>query len=157
MENYEQEFQEKSQLPDENQFFANPQIAGYLLTTSKWGKFLAIVGYVVMALMIVFGIFIFITLSFGSPFPEPGFMSGIMGFFYVIVGALYFIPVTNLLRYSMEIKKGIDSNDMQSINSGFRNLKSLFKFIGIFTVVTLALYAIIVIVLILSLLFSGFL
>ncbi len=150
MENSEKKTQDENQFQAENQIFASPEIAGYLLTTSKWGKFLAIVGYVVMALMIIFGIIMIVSTSLMNALPNSGFIKGIMGFVYVIIGAVYFFPVTYLLRYSVRIKKGLNSDDVQSITSGFENLKSLFKFTGIFTIVMLAIYVVIFIFIIIS-------
>lgn len=150
MENNEKKTQDENRFQGENQIIASPEIAGYLLTTSKWGKFLAIVGYVVMALTIILGIFMIVSFSIMKTFSGPGFFTNIMGFVYVIIGAVYFFPVTYLLRYSVRIKKGLNSDDMQSITSGFENLKSLFKFMGIFTIVMLAVYVLIFIFIIIS-------
>jgi hypothetical protein len=44
------------------------------------------------------------------------------------------------------MKQGLQTNDQQTVTSGFGNLKSLFKFMGIFTIVILSMYAVALIV-----------
>jgi hypothetical protein len=46
----------------------------------------------------------------------------------------------------VQIKKGLKSNDITTITAGFQNLKSLFKFMAIVTIVILSIYGLILIV-----------
>jgi hypothetical protein len=48
---------------DENSLIGNAEINGYLFETSKWGKFLAIIGYIGMVLLVLLGIFMMLGLS----------------------------------------------------------------------------------------------
>jgi hypothetical protein len=132
--------------PVEDQFIINPEIKGYLLETSKWGKFLAIIGYVGMGLMLLLGVMIMVGGSIFSSMTNVGFPIRIMGLVYIVIGALYFIPVNYLYKFSTKMTMGFHSPDQEAVTSGFENLKSLFKFMGIFTIVILSIYILIIIV-----------
>ena len=125
----------------ENLLTVNSEIKDFLLETSKWGKLLAIVGYVGMGLLILLGLGIIVGFSVFSSLSDVGFPIGIMGVFYIIIAVLYFFPVNYLHKFSIQIKQGLNLNNQQSVTSGFENLKSLFKFMGIFTIVILSIYA----------------
>lgn len=126
--------------------FINKEINDYLLETSKWGKFLAIVGYIFMGLMILLAIFMMVGLSALSKFSSTGFPMGPIGFVYILFAVIYYFPVTYLYKFSVQIKDGLNQKDQPVLTSGFRNLKSLFTFMGILTIVILAIYAIILVV-----------
>jgi hypothetical protein len=82
-----------------------------------------------------------------------GFPMTMVGFLYLGIGAIYFFPINYLYQYSAKIKQGLQSNDSLTITSAFENLKSLFKFMGIFTIVILSLYGLILLIAIPTLLF----
>jgi hypothetical protein len=130
----------------ENAFIPTPEINGYLLETSKWGKFLAIVGYVGLGILIILALFIMIGFSQISKFSGVGFPMGIIGFLYIIIAVIYYFPINYLYRFSVQIKHGLTSNDLSSVTSGFRNLKSLFKFLGIFIIILMSIYALILVI-----------
>lgn len=115
------------------------EVKNYLLETSKWGNFLAIVGYVGIGLIIIMALVVLIGFSFFNPAKDLG-MRGI-GLIYILIAVAYYFPINYLHRFSKQIKLGITGNDEQSLTSGFENLKSLFKFMGIFTIITLSIYA----------------
>jgi hypothetical protein len=130
----------------EVQVSVNQEIMGYLLEISKWGKFLAIVGYIGIGFLILAAFGVIIGGSFLSGFSDFEFPMGIFGVLYLVIAVLYFFPVNYLYRFSGQIRQGLNSNDQQSVTSGFGNLKSLFKFMGIFTIVMLSIYALALIV-----------
>jgi hypothetical protein len=130
----------------EKSFFPNDEIKAYLLETSKWGKFMAIVGYVGMGILILIALFMMFGLSKLSGLPGPGFPMGMFGLIYIVLAAMYYFPVTYLYQFSLKIKQGLNSDDFPTIVAGFSNLKSLFKFIGIFTIVVLSIYGVLLLI-----------
>jgi hypothetical protein len=126
---------------DEVLMSVNHEIKDYLLETSKWGKLLAIVGYIVIGLLILLGFGVIVGFSVFGKITHIGFPMGFFGIVYILIAVLYYFPVNYLNKFSDQIKKGVNSNDQQSVTSGFGNLKSLFKFMGIFTIVVLSMYA----------------
>ena len=122
----------------------NSEISMYLAETAKWGNLLAIVGYVFMGLIIMASLIMIIGFSFISK--ETGFPMWILGLVYLVMAGVYYIPVTYLYRFSQQMKLAVKRHDEQLYTSGFANLKSLFKFFGIFTIVMLALYGLMIVV-----------
>jgi hypothetical protein len=134
-----------SNLTRENNFFSTNEITSYLLETAKWGKFLAITGYIGIGLVLLAAIGV-MGMGMGGAsqlVPGMGIGMGAFGMIYIIIAVFYFFPVYYLHQFSLKMKQGLMSQDPQNIAIGFRNLKSLFKFMGIFTVVILSIYAVI--------------
>lgn len=134
------------------------EIKSHLDGAGKWGKFLAIMGFVFMGLMLVMGIIMSIALSFipareAGIFPFPPFL---IGFVYLIIGAIYFLPILYLYRFSTGIKHALQLKNQNQLTKAFFNLKSLYRFIGILMIVFLALYPIMIIAFVFAGLFSGF-
>jgi hypothetical protein len=125
-------------------FFTNDELNSHLRETAKWGKLLAIVGFVGL------GILVIIALVFISGLTNPlarntGGLPQWMGIIYLAMGALYYFPTSYIYSFSKSIKNGLDSNDEETVLSGFSKLKSLFKFMGITTLVILSIYALIIV------------
>lgn len=136
MENLENEEPEKDLLLFDDE--ANV----YLLETAKWGKFLAIVGYVFMGILVLFGILMIFGISRINTLGGVRFPFGFMSVIFLLTFVLYYFPITYLYRFSVKIKKGILSKNGSDVTAGFSNLKSMFKFMGIFTIVILSFYVI---------------
>ncbi len=111
----------------------------YLAETAKWGKFLAILGYITVGLMALGGIVMITTLSHFDDL-NPDFNMSWMGYLYLLIALFYYFPVRYLHRFSEKISKGIASENVEEVTLGFENLKSLFKFMGIATIVIISLY-----------------
>lgn len=141
--------------PVENLLIINSEIKGYLLETSKWGKFLAIFGYVGMGLLLLLGVVFTVGFSIFNSFSGVGFPMKIMGFVYILIAVSYYFPLTYLYRFSVQLKQGLNSINQQTVTSGFENLKSLFKFMGILTIVVLSIYALIIIAIVPITIFSA--
>lgn len=130
----------------ENSILNNTEINNYLLETSKWGKMLAIIGYVGIGLMILLALFMMIEMSEFSRAIGSGIPMRYLGFIYVVIAIIYYFPVTYLHKFSDQIKLGLQSKEIDTLTSGFRNLKSLFKFMGIFTIVMLCFYGLMLLI-----------
>lgn len=116
----------------------------FLSNTARWGKFLSIMGFIFIGLMVVGGLFASTLMS--TVADDAGYGSGIMGgaffgFFYLIFALLYFFPVLYLYKFSTKMERGLRARDEETVTESFRNLKSLFKFMGVLTIVMLSFYA----------------
>jgi len=119
-----------------------------LLETAKWARFLAIVGFVFLGLMVVGGIFAFTAMAgtFGSTESSfsglllSGFGAG-MAVFYVLIAFMWFFPLLFLLRFANRMRMAVQGNDQQALSVAAQNLKVFFRYIGIITIVVLSLYA----------------
>lgn len=132
----------------------DPLTKSHLYETAKWARFLSIVGMISLALMILFGLFfstIFSGLSnnsFDGAEPSTEWTTGMgmaMGIIYIIIAIIWFFPLLYLLRFSNTIKSAVNSNDQNALNVSFQNLKACFRYIGILTIIVIALYALILV------------
>lgn len=123
-----------------------PEIQEFLKETAKWGKFLGIVGFVMVGIFVLLGIFMAFFMGsmmadMGEAGAFGGAMGGALGFVYVILGLMYLFPSLYLYRFSKKMKIALDQHDQQYLYDSFQNLKSLYKFMGIFMAVILGIYA----------------
>ena len=116
-----------------------------LMATAKWGRFIAIVGFVFIGLLVVLSIFMGLSMA-AAPAAEGNYFSGSfvgggMAFMYMLMAVIYFFPTLYLYRFSSRVKEAVLRQDEFSLESGLFNLKYCFRFIGIMTIVFLVLYA----------------
>ncbi|WP_420577528.1 DUF5362 family protein [Ekhidna sp.] len=127
-----------------------------LLEAVKWGKFLAIIGLIMSGMVVLFGLIMIG--GAGGAFDEvyPGIGGGV-GFIYILFSLLYIFPSLYLLRFSTQLKRGINSSDQESCSDAYNNLRRLFLFMGVLTIVVLALYALIILFAIMGSVMGGML
>ncbi len=118
----------------------------HLAETARWGRFLAIVGFVMIALIVLAAA---LFMAMGSALTEamaqsggPAFSGQVFGVIYLILGGIYLYPTVQLFNFAKNTKAALQSNQSQLITESMGNLKSVFKFFGIITILVIALYAI---------------
>ena len=117
----------------------------FLKETAKWTKFLAILGFVGIGLMVLGSLVMLFapsSLMSNGDFPFGGKI--FMMLLYLAFAVLYYFPISYLYQFSENTKKAIENNDNNAIRDAFEFLKSHYKFIGILTIIMLSLYAIII-------------
>jgi hypothetical protein len=125
-----------------------------LLTASRWGNILAIIGFVLTGIGALIGLLMFASFASMSAFGGIPGMEGIVplmwggGVLYMAVLVLYVLPLLYLRRFATSMKAAIDGDGSQSLATSFENLGRLFKFLGIFTLVLIGVYILFYIVLI---------
>lgn len=122
----------------------------HLSEAAKWAKFLAIVGFVVCGLIVIAGIFAGSFLSMmsgvysdeyrGSTALTSG-MGAFMAIFYAGIAVLFFFPYLFLFRFANHMKSALNTSDQQTLNSSFQNLKIMFRYVGILTIILVSFYA----------------
>jgi len=120
----------------------------YLKETSKWAKFLAIVGFIMAGFMVLMGLFmgtIMSTMGGGMGGEIPGFPVWTFSVLYILFAILYIMPMLYMYRFASKIQTALVQQNQVVLNSAFENLKSLFKFAGIMTIIMLALYALMIV------------
>jgi hypothetical protein len=118
---------------------------GYLLEAAKWARILAILGFVMVGIMVLFALFagtMFSALSNIADSPMPAFPGAMFSLIYLAVAALYFFPILYLYKFAIGIREAIKREDEPSLVKAFQNLKSHYKFIGILAMITVGFYAI---------------
>ncbi len=117
----------------------------FLKETAKWTKFLAILGFVGIGLMVLGSLVMLFapsSLMSNGDFPFGGKI--FMMLLYLAFAVLYYFPISYLYQFSENTKKAIENNDNNAIRDAFEFLKSHYKFMGILTIILLAFYAILI-------------
>jgi|TARA_B110000259_G_scaffold83079_1_gene97041 hypothetical protein len=114
---------------------------GFLTETSKWCKFLSILGFVGLGLLLLSSFFINTIYSNMSQASAMPFNLGIvMTIVYVLIIAIYIFPIYYLYQFSVQLKKALISKDDETLASAFEMLKSHYKFTGVFSIIMLSIY-----------------
>jgi hypothetical protein len=127
-------------------------VKAHLTNAAKWGKFLAIIGFVGIGLTVLLGLFFgaFMNLLasdlynddlYGDDFSSFAILSPIFyTILYIVIAAVYFFPVLYLYKFSSRMLRAIPDQDQYALERSLGSLNRLFKFMGIVTIVILALY-----------------
>lgn len=119
--------------------------------TVKWTKFIAITGFVMLAIMLAIP-FVFLFVNFPDEFEA---FSGFQFLPIIIVGAIYFFPIYYLFKFSILAKSALRFNDSNLITSAFKYLKLHYRFMGIMLIIVLAIYLIALIAIMTGFLIGG--
>lgn len=135
----------------EEKLSLNESAVSALRESAKWCMFLAIIGFIGIAFMILAGAFMMFAMSalsnnpaFGSANPFGGFKT-YMGLMYIVIAALYFFPIYYLYKYATGTKRALESSNSDVLSDALVNLKSHHKFLGITTIVVISLYILVII------------
>lgn len=126
----------------ENSFFENNISTHYLLETARWGKFIAILGFIGMGIVLLFSVLMVMGINFSGEADMNTISMKTLLLIYILLIIIYFFPVISLYKFSVKMKHGIETKNMEEMTLGFKNLKSLFKFIGILAIISISIYAI---------------
>jgi hypothetical protein len=120
----------------------------YMLETARWAKFLAIMGFVAMGIIMLGAIALMFT---KMPMTEDsttaftaGYKTGML-LFYIILILIFFYPMYALLKFANLVKTSVATQNQQEFDEAFRFLKNTFKFWGIYTIVLLFIYGVTII------------
>lgn len=129
---------------DNATFKMDDQIVDYLDSTAKWGKFLSILGFISIGFMVLAGLISLIFMptfnEFNTSVAVPPFINSFISIVYLGMAVLYFFPTLYLYLFSEKMINALEHHDQEYLVSGFQNLKSLFKFVGILTIVCIGIF-----------------
>jgi predicted RND superfamily exporter protein len=120
---------------DGNKLNVTNSIKENLITSAKWARFLAIVGFIFTGFLGIASLVILISALMTGFAPLIG-----MGLVYVVLTVVMLFPGLYLIRFAGSIEKGLNTNKQSEFDFGIQNLKSLFKFMGIYTIVVIGIY-----------------
>ncbi|GET33460.1 hypothetical protein PbJCM13498_23230 [Prolixibacter bellariivorans] len=118
----------------------------HIKQTAKWAQFLAIIGFVGTALIVVAGLFMGTVMSSlsqlgGSEMAK--FPAAWLSAIYIILGGVYFVPSWFLYKFSTETRTALLGNDEGVLTEALSNLRRTFKFLGIMTIIIIGLYVLV--------------
>jgi hypothetical protein len=111
-----------------------PELMMYLSSIATWAKFLAIVGFVVVGLLVVIAICVGAFMS--SMNDLYGAMSGVsLTIIYLIIAVIYFFPVMFGYKFAIYLRNAIRSKDTPKLTESFKNLSYYCLYIGVLTII----------------------
>ncbi|MBL7683873.1 MAG: hypothetical protein JNK00_10980 [Flavipsychrobacter sp.] len=114
------------------------------LEMTRWTKFLAIVGFVILGLMVLLGLFMGSIMATAMGGSAMGAMGSIgLTLLYLLMAALYFYPTYALYKYSVLIKPALANADTELFNKAINYKKNMFVYMGVLMIIVIALYALI--------------
>lgn len=129
----------------------DPVGRAHLVEAARWARFLAIVGFIgvgLVALVAIFGgSYIATMFTRSSQYNElgPDFTAGMtvgLIIYYLCIALLIFFAYLFLYRFAANMKIALREDNQDALNRSFQNLKILYRYLGILTVIGLALFAI---------------
>jgi hypothetical protein len=113
----------------------------YLVSSAKWAKFLAILGFIYIGFMVI------AAFSAGTLFSALGSMGGrSMGgalpgaaftVTYLVVAVIYFFPILYMYKFATNALSATEGNDQYKIEESLHNLKRMYQFMGILTIIAI--------------------
>ncbi len=127
--------------PAENKMEISPEALKHLNSMRKWTMFLSVLGFIFFGLLIIIGVATstFLT-AFRSREVNLGIPESLMIFLFIIIAALYFLPVLFLFRFSRNTRDAIHNHDKLKLEKAFRNLRTYFTYIGVMAIIILSIY-----------------
>jgi type II secretory pathway pseudopilin PulG len=117
-----------------------PAMLDALRQTKPWARFLSIVGFVVVALMIAAGIGVAAVGVFMEGASRRGLFY-VLPVLYIVLGVLYFFPALYLFRYAGAIGDALAlPSKSEAVERALRLQKSFWKFMGILAMVMMLFY-----------------
>ena len=130
----------------------DPTSKSHLFDAARWAKFLAIVGFIMCAMTVIFGF------SAGSFYSQmyssryEGFdanakvdtkaLGVMLGVIYTVFAVVAFFPYLFLFQFASKMKSALLSNDQDTLNSSFQNLKKTFRYVGVLTIIGLSFFVV---------------
>ena len=113
----------------------------FLKETASWARFLSIIGFIGIGIMIVLALFATTIFNNLPNMQTVPFNLGIaMTITYFVFAIIYFFPVYYLFQFSKKMQKALSTKNNDTLSDAFEILKSHYKFIGVFTIIILSLY-----------------
>lgn len=138
----------KSEVVQITELNLNAASKSFLREIAGWTKFLAILGFVFVGLLVLIAIFagtiyssVLGALAINSAIDFGLLMTAV----YLIVALIYFFPILFLYKFSVRLKKALQSKEDEDLTGALEMLKSHYKFIGVFTIIVLSLYVLAII------------
>ena len=131
-----------------------------LAEAARWAKLLATVGFICCGIISLMGIgmALFSSLAKSSLYySSRGTLTSNKGAFiwvvYFIFAVLYFYRCLFLYRFAIKMKTGLHEQNLEEVKESLFNLKKLFRYNGILTIVGVSLYLLVFIVGVIAILF----
>lgn len=134
----------------------NEQCESMLATIAKWSYFLGILTFVGVGFAFLVGL---ICLLAGSALTAAVDLEGlsvwVYGCLYIVCSVIYLFPGIYLYRYSVKMKQALAVRDEAVLTEALRQQKNLFVFLGVFSIVGIALLILILLIVFIAVLVAA--
>jgi hypothetical protein len=119
---------------------ANPAVSRSLQQTQPWARFMGIVGFVMVGLMVLIGV------AAGAAGIATGDAeAAVLLVIYPLIALLYIFPSLHLVRYANRIRDFVAHGQQSQLEAALEAQRAFWKFIGIVTLVTILMTVLILI------------
>lgn len=117
-------------------------VSDYLRETARWAKFLAITGFVFCGLIALGILGSAMTGNRSQMGNEYSYLVGLVGL--VLCLPILFFPCLYLYNFATRMQHALRGNDQEQLIRSFRNLKACYRFMGILTIIYIAMMILLV-------------
>ena len=119
-----------------------------MLNIGKWAKYIAVSGFVIGGITILFGVFTgLISIGLISLGVDSEAMSNLPSWLvilvYIVITGAYFIPFLLLYNFAIRIKAAILLESEKLFVNALNNLNQCLRFLGIITITIIAIYVLV--------------
>ena len=122
--------------------------ANTLRSTAKWGRFLSILGMIMVGLMVLMSLFAgtfmaaMMSMGGGMNGAPVGMLTTTYTVIFLITAAIYFVPSLLLYQFSTRTLRALDGGfDQAQFSNGLQAHRRMYKFMGVLMIIVLGLYA----------------
>ena len=111
--------------------------------TKSWVRFIAILGFLVTALILISAIVMFVMTRSASGFSllAPGVLGGI----YLVMGVIYFVAAFKLNQYASRINDMLHQPSQVNLVAALDAQRGFWKYLGILAILVIAFYLVMMI------------
>ncbi len=122
-----------------NEMRITDEARGYLLSTSKWTKFLAITMFVCIGI-VIFSVLLLTILGNAIPStPQTAMFGPAYWLFISIFYLIYLFPTYYMYQFAVKIQRALASDDTMTMTEAFKFQKMSAKFVGIMLIILFGL------------------
>ncbi len=131
-----------------NDLQVSPATQNFLSEAAKWGKFLSIIGFIfcgILAIAAFFAPALYSKLMALNDLSSnmAGTIGTVITVIYLGFAVILFFPCYYLNKFSVKMRLALNSVNQENFEDSLKNLKSLLKFYGIFTIIILSFYVLV--------------
>lgn len=127
----------------------------YLKDAARWAKFLAVAGFIFCGLFVIVAILFATVMSsffatMGSSSAFGGMGGGFVAVVYIGIALLNFFPCLYLYNFASRMKLALRNNDQDQLNISFKNMRALYRFVGVLMIICLGVWVLFILALIIT-------
>jgi hypothetical protein len=131
-------------IPEARKIEIGPVTLRNLNVARRWSMFLSVAGFIFMGLILMLGI---ITGTFLTAFSQsdkiPGVPDALLIGSFIGLALIVFFPILFLFRFSKHASNAVSTLNARELHKAVRYLKLFFLFLGIFLIMLISTYIIV--------------